>query len=205
MYDNNDDFFGPSLGIIAAILAALAAITIALEGATDGAVIHVEPVEATALISHYAENYGESDRGLFEFTFDITATDGDIFLRNTSVFNTEWFPAGTKHLVANTAYVTVSTAANWNANYLVINDGDTEELTLFVSTEVTRSTNISLGVGKLSWGDAPSLSSMELYELDETFTTNPIFLSVLVPEPTSAILAGAGMIIILATRRRHVA
>lgn len=206
---NEEDFFGPSLGLVAVVLAIIFLAVIATGGGNpaEGAV-ETSLVSTTSLISELANETDPSDQAWFRIEFNVTAIDEDIYIPSSVQWiNTGWNPEELKPLILHQGSIFESTANRFIAGWFVIKEGETEQFTQITVARAMQSLEVAHEFRHFYWNsDGPDMWGWTRQSVgDDPYLTDSVFINVLVPEPTQAILLAGGIAILVFRRKRRTA
>lgn len=129
------------------------------EGDTDQPDVSLRSVSARETLVVNSDTTTSDDAGLFELTFEVTAVNSDIYIKNVARTGSVDLTAGanfllydtSSNLATGTITATLTSTAASPSGYFQIAEGETEDFTLTVSFDPAVSGQYKLQMTSLNW------------------------------------------------------
>jgi peptidoglycan hydrolase-like protein with peptidoglycan-binding domain len=151
---------------------------------------NLEFVSATETKTVASDTSGTGDQGQFVIKYKITAFDGDIYIDNTCVEDTDGaseVSTATSYYITNnssntTTCVQTATGSTTHADYansFLVRNGETETFTLTVNATATADAYAQVQLEAIGWDDAAGGDdNVFTFSLPGDFKTDPLYLNV---------------------------
>lgn len=186
----------------------------------ESATLVVEPISTFK----YQDNYQkENPYGVFVWNFNVTALDGDIFIRSGLLLNNETVFGGSRNLVSSTSvegliynsfgdfsltfyprgyyghYEVFENGSGWAGSVFRVLEGETLEASLMVRVQSSRDSFVRMSLEQIEYSESFDWADTKLVQVG--FQTNTLFIQGTgIPEPSSLTILFSG--VLMGLRRR---